>query len=89
MATIWGRPLNLCREPEQLCLYGTYISDVTGDLYQIARTYYLSPHLHNHCKNEIRSTRGQFICVMWSIWTMVNITHNRYKPMQYTSQWIG
>ena len=37
-ATIQGRPLNLCRVPEQQCLYGTYVSDVTGNLYQIART---------------------------------------------------
>ena len=28
----------LCRVPEQRRLYGTYVSDIIGNLYQIART---------------------------------------------------
>ena len=39
MATKRERPLNLCRVPEQQHLYGTYVSDITGSLYQTARTY--------------------------------------------------
>ena len=41
------------------------------------------PTPYNHYKNEIRSTRGRFIGVTCSIQTMVNITHSRYRPIQY------
>ena len=77
--TILGWPLNLCRVPEQQCLYGTYVSDVTGNQYHIAITclqkLMASLHLHNHCKNQIRNARGQFIGIMCSIWTVIKITH--------------
>ena len=53
-ATKRGRPLNLCRVPEQWRPYGTYISDVTGNLYQTAttcsQTLTALPYIHNHCK---------------------------------------
>ena len=45
--------------------------------------WWLNLHLHNHCKNEIRSARGQIIGIVCSIWTRINITHSRYTPMQY------
>ena len=33
-----GWPLNLCRVPEQRHLYGNYVSDITQNIFQIART---------------------------------------------------
>ena len=39
VATIQGRSLNLYRVPKWQDLYGTYVSDVTGKLHQITRTY--------------------------------------------------
>ena len=63
-----------------------YVSDVTGNLDQIARTCSQTlMAFDNHYKNEITSARGWFIGIMCSIWTMVNITHSRYRPMQYIS----
>ena len=32
------QPLKLYIVPQQWCLYGTYVSDVTGNLYEIVRT---------------------------------------------------
>ena len=82
MATIQEQPINLCRVCKQQHPYGIYVSDVTGNLYQIARTYswtlmaYL--HLHNHCNNEFRSTRGQIIGItcpneQWLLWHTTDI----------------
>ena len=64
MASLAVNGLNLCRVPKQWHLYGTYISDVTGDLHQIAITccehWRLYLHLYNHYKMKLEVLEVNF-----------------------------
>ena len=66
--------LNLCREPEQERLYGTYASDVTSSLFQITNIL-ANTDTFTTSKIEIRNARGPFIC-RYHMFHMNNDKHN-------------
>ena len=74
------------REPKQWCPYGAYLLDATSNLpikyLEINCEHW---HLYYHCKTEVTSSRCLFIGIICSIWTMVSITHSRYRTICYTS----